>query len=214
MQNIQSQCCQSGYDKAYNRQNKHSMDDNKPDTLLTELTAHLVNVANNCDKSAYAELFSYFAPKILNFGNQKLASQGLAMDLVQETMTTVWTKAHLFDADKGAITTWVFTIMRNRCFDMLRKVQHNKEDTFGDDIWPVFETPEATEHEDHILTAKLLKHVDALPPLQRQVVKGIYLQELSQQELSSKLSVPLGTIKSRLRLGLVKLRSILEKHYD
>ncbi|WP_373317218.1 sigma-70 family RNA polymerase sigma factor [Shewanella sairae] len=190
------------------------MDDKKQDAQLVELTAHLVNVANNRDKAAYAQLFSYFAPKILNFANQKLANQGCAMDLVQETMTTVWTKAHLFDADKGAVTTWVFTIMRNRCFDMLRKVQHNKEDTYGDDIWPVFETPESNEHEDHILTAKLLKHVDALPPLQRQVVKGIYLQELSQQELSSKLSVPLGTVKSRLRLGLVKLRSILEKHYD
>ncbi|GIU47021.1 RNA polymerase sigma factor ECF family 11 [Shewanella sairae] len=214
MENIQSHRRRSSYDKAYVRQNKQSMDDKKQDAQLVELTAHLVNVANNRDKAAYAQLFSYFAPKILNFANQKLANQGCAMDLVQETMTTVWTKAHLFDADKGAVTTWVFTIMRNRCFDMLRKVQHNKEDTYGDDIWPVFETPESNEHEDHILTAKLLKHVDALPPLQRQVVKGIYLQELSQQELSSKLSVPLGTVKSRLRLGLVKLRSILEKHYD
>lgn len=214
MENIQSHCRRTSYDKAYVRQNKQSMDDKKQDAQLVELTAHLVNVANNRDRAAYAQLFSYFAPKILNFANQKLATQGCAMDLVQETMTTVWTKAHLFDADKGAVTTWVFTIMRNRCFDMLRKVQHNKEDTYGDDIWPVFETPEPDEHEDHILTAKLLKHVDALPPLQRQVVKGIYLQELSQQELSSKLSVPLGTVKSRLRLGLVKLRSILEKHYD
>ncbi|MDR8523635.1 sigma-70 family RNA polymerase sigma factor [Shewanella fidelis] len=214
MQNIQSQSHQSRYDKAYVRQNKQTMDDSKSTQLLAELKEQLVKVANQRDKQAYAELFSYFAPKILNFGNQKLTSQGLAMDLVQETMTTVWTKAHLFDADKGSVTTWVFTIMRNRCFDMLRKVQHNKEDTFGDDIWPVFESPQAEEQEDHILTAKMLKHVDALPPLQRQVVKGIYLQELSQQELSTKLSVPLGTIKSRLRLGLVKLRSILEKHYD
>ncbi|MGS0695517.1 sigma-70 family RNA polymerase sigma factor [Shewanella sp. 0m-4] len=214
MQNIQSQRYQSGYDKAYVQQTKQTMDNTNPDDLLAQLTEHLVNVATDRDKQAYAHLFSYFAPKILNFGSQKLSTQGLAMDLVQETMTTVWTKAHLFNAEKGSITTWVFTIMRNRCFDMLRKVQHNKEDTFADDIWPVFDSAEACEHEDHILTAKLLKHVDDLPPLQRQVVKGIYLQELSQQELASKLSVPLGTVKSRLRLGLVKLKGILEKHYD
>ena len=107
MENIQSHRRRSSYDKAYVRQNKQSMDDKKQDAQLAELTAHLVNVANNRDKAAYAQLFSYFAPKILNFANQKLATQGGAMDLVQETMTTVWTKAHLFDADKGAVTTWV-----------------------------------------------------------------------------------------------------------
>ncbi|MCG9729345.1 sigma-70 family RNA polymerase sigma factor [Shewanella sp. Isolate13] len=214
MQNIQSQCRQSGYDKAYIITNKHSMDDTNTEAIIDTLTKSLSEVADNRDRQAYALLFSYFAPKILNFGNQKLANQGLATDLVQDTMTTVWTKAHLFNRDKGSITTWVFTIMRNRCFDMLRKVQHNKEDTFADDIWPVFENSTEEEHPDHVFTAKLLKHVDALPLGQRQVVKGIYLQELSQQELASKLDVPLGTIKSRLRLGLVKLRSILEKDYD
>ncbi|GIU07553.1 MULTISPECIES: sigma-70 family RNA polymerase sigma factor [unclassified Shewanella] len=214
MQNIQSQSRQSGYYKAYVITNKQPMDDTDAKAIIDKLTICLTEVAENRDRQAYAMLFGYFAPKILNFGNQKLANQGLATDLVQETMTNVWTKAHLFNAEKGSITTWVFTIMRNRCFDMLRKVQHNKEDTFADDIWPVFETAVAEEHPDHILTAKLLKHVDALPLGQRQVVKGVYLHELSQQELASKLDVPLGTIKSRLRLGLVKLRSILEKDYD
>lgn len=214
MQNIQSQSSQSDYDKAYLVTNNQSMDDKDAEAIIDKLSKSLTEVAESRDRQAYAQLFSYFAPKILSFGNQKLANQGLAKDLVQETMTTVWTKAHLFNPEIGSITTWVFTIMRNRCFDMLRKVQHNKEDTYADDIWPVFETVIADEHPDHILTSKLLKHVDALPLRQRQVVKGIYLQELSQQELASKLDVPLGTIKSRLRLGLVKLRSILEKDYD
>ncbi|MCL1094290.1 sigma-70 family RNA polymerase sigma factor [Shewanella kaireitica] len=214
MQNIQSQSSQSRYAKRYVPFKKPYMEESNSDLQALQLKEKLVNVAHTRCKRDYAELFSFFAPKILAFGNQRLSTQGLAMDLVQETMTAVWTKAHLFDADKGAVTTWVFTIMRNRCFDMLRKVQHNKEDTVSDDIWPIFETVEENEPEDHILTNKLMHHVAELPPLQQQVVRGIYLQELSQQELASKLNVPLGTVKSRLRLGLVKLRSILEKHHD
>ena len=214
MQNIQSQSAQSRYAKGYVPFEKHHMEETNSELQADQLKQKLLNVAASRCKQDYAVLFSFFAPKILAFGNQRLASQGLAMDLVQETMTAVWTKAHLFDAQKGAVTTWVFTIMRNRCFDMLRKVQHNKEDTVSDDIWPIFETAEHIEPEDHMLTNKLMNHVAELPALQQQVVRGIYLQELSQQELASKLNVPLGTVKSRLRLGLVKLRSILEKHHD
>ncbi|MCL1058116.1 sigma-70 family RNA polymerase sigma factor [Shewanella gelidimarina] len=214
MQNIQSQRSQSRYAKGYVLYNKPYMEEKNSDITTEQLKEKLISVANSRSRSDYAMLFSYFAPKILAFGHQRLSTQGLAMDLVQETMTAVWTKAHLFDADKGAVTTWIFTIMRNRCFDMLRKVQHNREDTVSDDIWPIFETAEHVEPEDHMLTNKLMKHVDELPPLQQQIVRGIYLQELSQQELASKLNVPLGTVKSRLRLGLVKLRSILEKHHD
>jgi RNA polymerase sigma-70 factor (ECF subfamily) len=175
----------------------------------------MMKVANNRCKTSFAKLFSHFSPKINSFGVQRLSTQGLAMDLVQETMTRVWTKAHLYNVDKAAVSTWVFTIMRNQCFDMLRKVQHNREDSFGDDIWPLFESDDAEHNdEDFLLSATLLQHVKELPPLQRQVVQGIYMQELTQQELADKLNIPIGTVKSRLRLGLEKLKSFMEKHYD
>ncbi|WOT03818.1 sigma-70 family RNA polymerase sigma factor [Shewanella youngdeokensis] len=214
MQNIESQCVQNRYDKGYILYTKPFMEETNADVQALQLKVQLMNVAANRSQQDYEALFHFFAPKILAFGKQRLATQGLAMDLVQETMTTVWTKAHLFNADKGAVTTWIFTIMRNRCFDMLRKVQHNKEDTISDDIWPLFDTADHTEPDDHMFTNKLMKYVNDLPILQQQVVRGIYLQELSQQELATKLNVPLGTVKSRLRLGLVKLRSILEKQHD
>lgn len=105
--------------------------------------------------------------------------------------------------------------MRNQCFDMLRRVQHNKEDAYGDDIWPLCDTATSQETQiDHKLTANLLKHLDNLPLAQRQVVQGIYMQELTQQELADALEVPIGTIKSRLRLGLEKLKSFLETPND
>lgn len=221
MENIQSQSYQNRYYKPISSLTKSAMDieisapsNSEPQVEL--LVALMLKVANQRDRAAFGYLFTYFMPKIRAFGLQRLNQQGLAMDLVQETMTSVWTKAHLYNADKGSVATWVFTIMRNQCFDMLRRVQHNKEDAFGDDIWPLCDTVAMNQETqiDHKFTAKLLKHLDDLPLAQRQVVQGIYMQELTQQELADALEVPIGTIKSRLRLGLEKLKSFLETPND
>jgi len=220
IENIQSQSAQNRYDKGHLAQRSlikrsGAMKSDEPNPMADELAALMMKVANHRCKTSFAKLFSHFGPKINSFGVQRLSQQGLAMDLVQETMTRVWTKAHLYNADKAAVSTWVFTIMRNQCFDMLRKVQHNREDAFGDDIWPLFESDDAeNDDNDFLLSASLLQHVEELPPLQRQVVQGIYMQELTQQELADKLNIPIGTVKSRLRLGLEKLKSFMEKHYD
>nr|WP_144208710.1 sigma-70 family RNA polymerase sigma factor [Shewanella donghaensis] len=216
MENFQSQTVQSRYDKGMLSNNNNAMKSVEKNNDEAQRLAELMSkVANERDKAAFAKLFAHFSPKIRSFGVQRLSQQGLAMDLVQETMTRVWTKAHLYNSDKAAVSTWVFTVMRNQCFDMLRKVQNNREDAFGDDIWPLFESDGSDEKEDDFkLSATLLKHVDSLPPLQKQVVQGIYMQELTQQELADKLKVPIGTVKSRLRLGLEKLKGFMEKHYD
>ncbi|QIR14414.1 sigma-70 family RNA polymerase sigma factor [Shewanella aestuarii] len=216
MENFQSQSVQNRYDKVTltNRNGTSKLSDKK--TLTAEqLSELMMRVANQRCKASFAKLFNHFGPKINAFGNQRLNQQGLATDLVQETMVRVWTKAHLYNADKAAVSTWVFTIMRNQCFDMLRKVQHNREDAFGDDIWPIIDSDDAENNEDDFkLNSTLLRHVDDLPLLQRQVVQGIYMQEMTQQELADKLNIPIGTVKSRLRLGLEKLKGFMEKHYD
>lgn len=215
MEKTQSQRSQSRYDNAIVSLTHLAMDNRTTDSAADDFAVLMLRVAELRDRAAFEQLFSHFMPKIHAFGLQRLHQQGLAMDLVQETMTSVWTKAHLYNQDKGAVSTWVFTIMRNQCFDMLRRVQHNKEDTFGDDIWPLFDTPpEQDSSIDYKLNAQLLQHIDALPLAQRQVVQGIYMQELTQQELADNLDVPIGTIKSRLRLGLEKLKSFLETHND
>jgi len=216
MENFQSQTAQNRYDKARLVKNNGAIQlSNKNELDAEQLAELMLKVANLRCKVSFAKLFNHFGPKISAFGNQRLHQQGLAMDLVQETMTRVWTKAHLYSEDKAAVSTWVFTVMRNQCFDMLRKVQHNKEDSFGDDIWPLFESDDAESNEDDFkLSGTLLRHVDELPPLQRQIVQGIYMQEMTQQELADKLDIPIGTVKSRLRLGLEKLKGFMEKHYD
>ncbi|PQJ67159.1 RNA polymerase subunit sigma [Photobacterium angustum] len=173
----------------------------------------LVSVATDRDKTAFAAIFSHFAPKIRSYGLKHLKQEANAMELVQETMLTVWRKAHLFHPEKGAVSTWVYTIMRNQCFDILRKRQATKEDNYSDDIWPIFEQKLVTTSEDpsnEQLNGELVTLIATLPKNQQVVVKEIYLNQRSHQELADQLGLPVGTVKSRLRLGLQKLRLHLE----
>lgn len=185
---------------------------NQPDNdkEKANLDAWLLQVGSSQDKQAFSLLFKWFAPKIRAYGIKKFNDPTLAMDLVQETMTLVWRKAALFNQNKGNASGWIFTVMRNHSFDMLRKIQSNKEDTISDELWPLFDKQVESVELDWLETRKLKKAVSVLPPNQRVVVEGIYEQGLTQQELSEQLSEPIGTIKSRLRLALTKLRQEYE----
>ena len=173
-----------------------------------QLKSWLYDIATDRDKNAFTALFSWFAPKIIRFGIQKLNTESAANELLQETMTNIWRKAHLFNGDKGEATTWVYSIMRNLSFDMLRKVRSNREDTLSEDIWPIAEAQLVQEDsfDDHLMSSNLLKNIDILPEPQKEVVKGLYFEEMSQEQLATKLAIPLGTVKSRLRLALIKLK--------
>lgn len=183
-----------------------------------DLTALLIRVAEQADKAAFAILFHHFAPRIHGYGLRHLGSEANAMELVQETMLLVWQKARLYHPDKGAPTTWIYTVMRNQCFDMLRRRRASKEELCAEELWPLLEFRAKEEFlsggEDAVLTRQMARYVATLPEPQQQVVRGLYLQELSQQELADRLGVPLGTIKSRLRLALQKLKEQVEQGHD
>lgn len=181
-----------------------------------QLTQWLKDVAIDRNKQSFTHLFKFFSPKIFGIARGKFTNETLANEVVQETMTNVWRKAHLFDADKGAATTWVYTVMRNVTFDVLRKLKSNKEDSLSEDIWPLIEGAVESEEEfsDHLENSKLLSGIDSLPAAQKEVVKGFYLLELTQEQLAAQLNLPLGTIKSRLRLALSKLKMQLGDNND
>ncbi|RXJ70373.1 RNA polymerase subunit sigma [Veronia nyctiphanis] len=197
----------------HRKSRKVSTDGPTPD----DLKQLLIDVATEKNAQSFTMLFNYFAPKIRSYGLRHLRVEGHAMELVQETMILVWRKAHLFDHTKGAASTWIFTVMRNVSFDMLRKVKSNREDTLSSDIWPILDGEEGVQEDQAVqqqMHGQLLSYIDRLPDLQQQVVRGVYLKQLTHQELAEQLGVPLGTIKSRLRLGLQKLRSHLEVDND
>ena len=181
-----------------------------------QLNEWLKDVAELRCKIAFTHLFHFFAPKIQRISRSKFPNEAQSHEVVQETMSNVWRKAHLFHPEKGAATTWVYTVMRNVTFDLLRKIKSNKEDNLSDDIWPIVEAEVSHDdaYEDHLENKQLLDVIETLPEAQQEVVKGFYLMEMSQEQLANHLNLPLGTIKSRLRLALAKLKGQLGESND
>lgn len=193
----------------------------KPINLLPEdLSQCLTLVAEQQNKKAFTILFHFFSPKIVRFGIRKLGNEALAKELVQETMSSIWQKAHLFKPDKGAATTWVYTIMRNTAFDMMRKRSFRDEQSYSDDIWPLDSVQDPVHDEDsffedHLESRQLFGMIEQLPEAQKVAIRGYYYQGLSHEQLAQQLDVSVGTIKSRIRLGLQKLKQHMGgAHHD
>lgn len=162
------------------------------------------------DKQAYAIVFQYFTPRLKQFAFKHVGNEQVAMELVQDTMAAVWQKSNLFDGSKSALSTWIYTIARNLCFDLLRKQRGKELHVHADDIWPDDYCPpdlvDQYSPEQNMLREEIVRYLDILPEKQRQVVKAVYLDELPHQEVADKLDIPLGTVKSRLRLAVEKLK--------
>lgn len=184
-----------------------------------QLQQCMKSIADKRCKSSYAVVFKHFVHKVNHAAYKQLGqlqSQAIAHEVTQEVMTQVWRKAHLYHSEKGAVSTWIYTICRNVCFDTLRKLKHKVEINIADDIWPVNEQMVSDEQifSDHLQNKQLRNAVNTLPEPQKQVVEGVFYQELSQEQLARQLNIPLGTVKSRLRLAVSKLKQELKVNHD
>lgn len=206
----------AGHDTGHNTSKESQMPISRPDRSAIDWDQALNLVAVRQDKQAYAELFNYFAPRLKQFGFKMFGNEQQSLEMVQDTMLNVWKKATLFDASKGCASTWIYSIARNVRFDMLRKKQSRKDDISADDLWGDGEyAPEDSEDaaigwDNQLLTAKLQPHFNQLPAAQRQVMEKVYLEEKTHQQVAEELALPLGTVKSRIRLALDRLREALD----
>ncbi|MFT5924391.1 MAG: RNA polymerase sigma-70 factor (ECF subfamily) [Paraglaciecola sp.] len=186
----------------------------KPIECAQEMSEYLSIVASERCKRSFSKIFSYFAPRLRSYALKQMGNEALAMELVQDTMSNVWQKSHLFNSEKGSPSTWIFTIARNIRFDMLRKQRNRKEDVCSDDLWPILceQTPDANEVSlDHQVTMDEIGVLfESLPEKQRLVIEAIYINGKSQQEVANELDIPLGTVKSRTRLALERLKEMLK----
>jgi len=166
--------------------------------------AQVIAVRDNKDKSAFAEIFGYFAPRVKSFLIKSGASPDLAEECTQEVMATLWNKAHMFDPTKASVSTWIFTIARNRKIDMLRKQKRPEPEDLPWGPEPEPDQAEAMGLQQE--TEKLGEALATLPPEQRKLIEKAYFGELSHSEIAAETGLPLGTIKSRIRLALERLR--------
>lgn len=165
-------------------------------------------ICDEKDRTAFAELFSYFAPRVRAFLIKTGAPQGLAEDCTQDVMATVWTKSHLFDPSRAGVATWIFTIARNKQIDSFRKLNRPQPEDlpWGPEAAPAQVDVLAIQQETTTLRAALA----ALPTEQRDLIARAYYGELSHGEIAKETGLPLGTIKSRIRLALSKLRQAMQ----
>ena len=170
----------------------------------------LEDVAAHQSKQAFSELFEFFAPRLKSYLLRLGADDMLAEELAQEVMITVWRKAGQFDRTQASPSTWIFRIARNRRIDAYRR---NKTlDAEADE--PVL-APAALPHpEDSYAQTEIGAHVRAamadLPDEQLSLLKAAFFDGLSHAEIASKTNLPLGTVKSRIRLAFQRLRSRLD----
>jgi RNA polymerase sigma-70 factor (ECF subfamily) len=169
-----------------------------------EWVAYLIQVRDRQDTAAFAALFQHFAPRIKAFLMKGGATEALAEECAQDVMATVWHKAHLFDPTRASVATWVFTIARNRRIDMLRKQRRPEPEDlpWGPEPEPDQADALALQQDSEKLAAALAD----LPEKQRDLIERAYYGDLSHSEIAEQTGLPLGTIKSRIRLALERLR--------
>jgi RNA polymerase sigma-70 factor (ECF subfamily) len=170
----------------------------------------LRSIALDGDRAAFAELFGHFAPRVKGFLMRYGLPDALSEELAQETMLTVWRKADQFDQSRAGASTWIFTIARNKRIDRLRRDRGGATARFdvSDEIENCGSSEEyaiAAETAEQVRTA-----VAALPDNQAEIVRLAFFAEKPHAEIARELDIPLGTVKSRVRLALARLRGLLE----
>jgi RNA polymerase sigma-70 factor (ECF subfamily) len=171
---------------------------------VAEMDALLLRVAAERDRSAFAALFTHFAPRVKAYLIRLGASSGVAEELAQEALLSVWRKAHLFDPAKASAATWLFTIARNLRIDAIRREKRPELDP--EDFMP---EPGADADAGLMLAeneGRLRLALRELPVDQIQVVELSFFADKPHSQIAEELGIPRGTVKSRLRLAMGRLK--------
>jgi len=191
-------------------QSIHILEDDVQQSLAEDHRRLMARIAEMGDREAFRDLFLHYGPRVKAVMLKAGAEDALAEDLVQDVMMTVWRKVHLYRPERGAVSTWIYTIARNARIDRLRR-RSAQPYTDLDDLELASDEPDG---EDNTFAGQCAEHVaeamSELPDDQRQIIEYAFVQDLSQSEIASKLSLPLGTVKSRMRLAYAKLKRRLE----
>jgi RNA polymerase sigma-70 factor (ECF subfamily) len=186
----------------------------EPKTQRMDCGRLISAIAMRQDRTAFAELFEYFAPRIKAFMLRSGASATIAEELAQETMLTVWRKAASFDSDTSGAAAWIFTIARNLRIDAYRRDQRGSA-AEASDAELEFQIDEAPQPDAQVAAAQSEKRVrEALAQLsadQLRVIELSFFDEKAHAEIAQMLQIPLGTVKSRLRLAMNRLRNLLSE---
>ncbi len=186
-----------------NHNHEHS-----PEASLDSL---ILDIAKHQSKQAFIELFNRVSSKLKAYAIRCGANHADAEEVVQECLLIVWRKAPTFNPQTASAITWLYTIVRNKRIDFIRK---QRPDLIGSsDLWPEPESEQLEKHIESDLNANIIRTLlYELPDEQRQIVFKVYFEGKSHSEIANDLDLPLGTIKSRLRLAMKKLDTLAKEN--
>jgi RNA polymerase sigma-70 factor (ECF subfamily) len=186
----------------------------KADTISVntddDLTLCLELIGKNQDKLAFNNIFRYFAPRLKSFLIKAGSTDSQAEEVIQEVMIAVWTKSSTYDSNKSSVSTWIYTIARNKRIDKIRKEKRHYLSESDEGL----EIPVDSTQEKEIFSAQvsnsLKKYMSNLPEEQSKLLRLSYFYNKTHADISEELKIPLGTVKSRIRLALTKMRHLVE----
>lgn len=164
------------------------------------------------DRMAFAELFAFFAPRLKAFMIRGGADADAAEELAQEAMIQVWRRAESFDPARAAASTWIYTIARNKRIDRLRRERRPalSEEEYVSAVGEPERGDDAAERGQ--AERRVAHSLQCLPDEQARVVRMAFYEDKSHSDIAAELRLPLGTVKSRIRLALTRLRGIIQDH--
>lgn len=171
--------------------------------------ADILAVARLRDREAFGRLFLFYAPRVKAYLRRLGAADDAAEDLAQDVLVSVWHRAAQFDRGKASLSTWIYTIARNKRIDTIRRERRPEHDLIDPDQ-DAGEAPRGDRHaEAELVRREVERAIRQLPPEQAQLLRIFYFEDKTHSVIADELGLPLGTVKSRLRLALGKLRLTL-----
>ena len=167
-------------------------------------------VAQSQDRTAYGEIFAYYAPRVKSYLMRLGSDDAAAEEIAQDVMVTVWRKANLFDRSQASVSTWIFRIARNRRIDVFRRTKKPPLDPEEPLVLPAAAPAPEAGVEALDLEAQVRGAMSGLPEEQLQMIQLAFYEGLTHREISEKLDLPLGTVKSRIRLAFQRMRGRLD----
>jgi RNA polymerase sigma-70 factor (ECF subfamily) len=179
-----------------------------------EWSARIGAIAASEDRAAFSDLFAFFAPRVKGYLQRTGTSEAQAEEIAQETLLAVWRKARLYDPGNASAATWIFTIARNLRIDSLRRERRGGAIRVQD-VEAEFEVDGAPLADARLMTTetetRVRKALKALPSDQMRVIEMSFFEERPHGEIARALQIPLGTVKSRVRLAMGRLRGLLDE---
>ena len=170
----------------------------------------MLAIARDRSKEAFGDLFQHFAPRVKAYLVRLGAGDGMAEELSQEAMIAVWAKAQQFDPSQASVSTWIFTIARNKRIDALRREKRPELDPSDPVLAPEGQPAADRVVESAQMETRIRDALRTLPPEQARVIEMAFFEDKAHGAIAEETKLPLGTVKSRLRLAMARLRKALQ----